>query len=94
MSKNSAGVGLEGNSVILSLVHPHLRDVDAAAPRLLGADVYWAVTITTGSALTAISDFILTITFLVGTTIIPILEQKTVFEGIYNLPNATEHRSQ
>lgn len=40
MSKNSAGVGLEGNSVILSLVHPHLRDVDAAAPRLLGADVY------------------------------------------------------
>lgn len=30
MSKNSAGVGLEGNSVILSLVHPHLRDVDAA----------------------------------------------------------------
>lgn len=91
MSKNSAGVGLEGNSVILSLVHPHLRDVDAAAPRLLGADVYWAVTITT---LTAIPDFILTITFLVGTTIIPILEQKTVFEGIYNLPNATEHRSQ
>lgn len=94
MSKNSAGVGLEGNSVILSLVHPHLRDVDAADGDCWELMFTEQFTITTGNALTAIPDFILTITFLVGTTIIPILEQKTVFEGIYNLPNATEHRSQ
>lgn len=88
-------MGLEGNSVILSLLqHPHFRDVDAAAPRLLVADVYWAVTIAIVSALNVVPDFIFTITFLVGITITPILEQETVFRGIYNLPNTIEHGSQ
>lgn len=40
-SKNSKGLGLEGNLMFLSLVqHPHFRDVEVGAPRLVVADIY------------------------------------------------------
>lgn len=65
-SKSSKGLGLEGNLMFLSLVqYPHFRDVEVGGPRLVVADIYWAITITSWSALHVIPVSIFAITPLV-----------------------------